>query len=379
MNPVYLDHNASTPIEKEVTDAMMPFLFEHFGNPSSSHYYGIITREALEKARLQVAGFINCNPDQIIFTSGGTESNNYALKGAAFHLQAKGNHLITSQVEHPAIINVCKYLENHGFETTYLPVDEYGIVNPSDVEAAITHRTILLSIMHANNEVGSIQPIREISEIARDHKIVFHTDAAQSAGKIPVDVDELGVDLLSLAGHKIYAPKGVGALYLRRGVKLEKQMNGATQEFGLRAGTENVLEIVGLGKACEIARSNLAGFAVNMKKMRDTLYDLLTKNISDIRLNGHPEKRLPNTLSIGFKYCKASELIENLENLAVSAGAACHLYNVEISPVLKAMNVPPEYAVGTLRISTGRHTSFEEIEIAAESIIRAVKKLRKTG
>ena len=378
MKPVYLDYNATTPIEKEVAEAMMPYLREHFGNPSSSHYYGVRTKKAVDEARHQVAEFLGCNHDEIIFTSGGTESNNYAVKGAAFYLRSKGNHIITSQVEHPAIKNVCKYLENYGFETTYLPVDEHGIVNPHDVMSAITPETILISVMHANNEVGSIQPILEISEIARKHRILFHTDAAQSAGKISVKVDELGVEMMSLAGHKIYAPKGVGVLYLRKGVKLEKQMHGAPQEFGLRAGTENVLEIVGFGKACEIAGKRFSEFASNMKEKRDMLHTLISETIPDIRLNGHPEKRLPNTLSIGFRNIKANELIEKLENVAVSAGAACHSDRIEISHVLKAMNVPPEYAKGTLRISTGRHTTAEEIETAAESIIRAVKKLRKS-
>ena len=378
MKPVYLDYNATTPIEKEVAEAMMPYLREHFGNPSSSHYYGVRTKKAVDEARHQVAEFLGCNHDEIIFTSGGTESNNYAVKGAAFYLRSKGNHIITSQVEHPAIKNVCKYLENYGFETTYLPVDEHGIVNPHDVMSAITPETILISVMHANNEVGSIQPILEISEIARKHRILFHTDAAQSAGKISVKVDELGVEMMSLAGHKIYAPKGVGVLYLRKGVKLEKQMHGAPQEFGLRAGTENVLEIVGFGKACEIAGKRFSEFASNMKEKRDMLHTLISETIPDIRLNGHPEKRLPNTLSIGFRNIKANELLEQLENVAVSAGAACHSDRIEISHVLKAMNVPPEYAMGTLRISTGRHTTAEEIETAAESIIRAVKKLRKS-
>ena len=373
---VYLDYNATTPLEKEVAEAMMPYLLEHFGNPSSSHYYGKQAKEAVDKARRQVSEFLGCSEEEIIFTSGGTESNNYAIKGAAHFMRSKGDHIITSSIEHPAVTKVCKYLKNYGFRTTYVPVDEDGIVNPDDVMSAITPGTILITIMHANNEVGSIQPIKEISEIARGQGILFHTDAAQSAGKIPVKVDKLGVDMMSLAGHKIYAPKGVGVLYIHKGIQLKKQMHGAQQEFGFRAGTENVLEIVGFGAACEIANERLEEFSANMKEKRDLLYKLITDRVPDLRLNGPKEKRLPNTLSISFRDIKADELLDRLDNVAASAGAACHSDSVVISDVLKAMKVPLEYAQGTVRLSTGRHTTTDEIETAADSIVEAVNYLR---
>jgi len=373
MKPIYLDYNATTPIADEVAEAMIPYLKEHFGNPSSSHYYGVQTKNAVIKARKQIADFLNCQPDEIIFTSGGSESNNYAIKGTAFANRRKGNHIITSSIEHPAVLEVCRFLEKEGFETTYMPVDEYGMVNPADVAKAIRSSTILITIMHANNEIGTIQPIKEISEIARKHEIIFHTDAAQSAGKIPVKVDELGVDLLSIAGHKLYAPKGIGALYVRRGVSLTKQIHGADHEFN--AGTENVLEIVGLGEACEIAEKDFAEGISNMRKTRDRLHQLISKQFPQAKLNGHHEKRLPNTLSISFPRVEANTLLSEITDVAASAGAACHSESIDISHVLEAMKVPVEYAMGTIRLSTGRHTTVEEVETAAEIIISAVKRL----
>ena len=322
MNPIYLDYNATTPIAKEVAAAMRPFLDDYFGNPSSVHSYGIKTKLAVENARKQVAELINCDPSEIIFTSGGTESNNFAIRGIAFAHQDKGNHIITSSVEHPAVFEVCKYLERFGFEITYLPVDKYGMVNPEDIEAAVKEETILISVMHANNEVGTIQPVSEISEIAKKHNIHLHSDAAQSLGKIRVDVNEMGVDLLSIAGHKLYAPKGIGALFIRSGTKLEKLIYGADHEQNLRAGTENVLEIVGLGKACEIAKRDLDKNAAHYKKTRDHLHKLLREALPEIQLNGHPEKRLPNTLSISFPKVEANTLISRLDGVAASAGAA---------------------------------------------------------
>ena len=257
MLPIYLDYNATTPIDREVAEAMKPFLDELFGNPSSSHEFGVRTRKAVETARKQVAGLIGCSPQEIIFTSGGTESNNFAIKGVALANRHKGNHIITTSIEHPAVIEVCKYLASNGFRITYLPVDEFGWVDPDNVKKAITSETILITVMHANNEVGTIQPIEEIGEIARMQQVIFHTDAAQSVGKINVDVNRMKVDLLSIAGHKLYAPKGIGALYIRKGVKLEKLIHGADHEMNQRAGTENILEISGLGKACEIAKRDL--------------------------------------------------------------------------------------------------------------------------
>ena len=377
--PIYLDYNASTPHDPEVISAMHPYLGEYFGNPSSSHWYGVQTKNAVENARRQVASLLNSKPEEIIFTSGGTESNNYAIKGIAFAHRDKGNHIITTQIEHPAVTEVCKFLEEHGFKITYLPVDESGLVSVSDAEKAITPETILITIMHANNEVGTVQPIEQISKIARKHNIVFHTDAAQSIGKIPTDVNVLGVDLLSIAGHKLYAPKGIGALYIRQGVQLEKFMHGAGHEQGRRAGTENVLEIVGLGKACEIAKRDWDRNMSHMRAMRDRLYDGLKEKCKEIRLNGHSEKRLPNTLSVSFRGLDANTLISEINDyVALSAGAACHSGEIKISHVLKAMNIPVEWARGTLRFSTGRMTTEMEIDRVIDVVSQAVRKLKKS-
>jgi len=373
--PIYLDYNATTPHDPEVIDAMRPFLEKEFGNPSSSHWYGIKPKKAVMEARSRVASLLNCEAEETVFTSGGTESNNHAVKGVALACRDKGNHIITSQIEHPAILEVCEYLEKTGYEVTYLPVDEHGMVRVSDVSDAITSKTILITIMHANNEVGTIQPIAEISELAKKHGILLHTDAAQSLGKIPAEVDTLGVDLLAVAGHKIYAPKGIGVLFVRNGVKLTKYMHGAGQESGWRAGTENVLEIVGLGKACEIARRDLEKNMDHMQAMRNRLYDGIKKECNQVRLNGHPKKRLPNTLSLSFHDREANRILENIGlEIAASAGAACHSDTIEISHVLKAMNVPLDWAKGTLRLTTGRHTTADDIDRAVQVISEAVKK-----
>ncbi len=376
MKPIYLDYNATTPLHPEVIEAMRPYLEEHFGNPSSSHWYGVQTKMAVEKARKQVAELLNCDTDEIIFTSGGSESNNYAIKGAAFANRDKGNHIITSAIEHPAVIEVCHYLERHSFRVTYLPVDEFGVLDLKALEKAISPQTILVTIMHANNEVGTIQPIAEIARIAKKHGILVHTDAAQSVGKISTDVKELGVDLLSVAAHKLYAPKGVGALYIRHGVKLEKLIYGASHEQNLRAGTENVMGIVGLGKACEIARRDKDKNMSRMRKLRDQLHSGLTEQFPNIKLNGHPERRLPNTLSLSFPRIEANTLLDELEGVAASAGAACHSDSIDISATLKAMAVPKEYAMGTIRFSVGRFTTEEEIERAIQLISAAVTKLQ---
>ena len=379
MKTIYLDYNATTPIDKEVAEAMLPYLFEHFGNPSSTHEYGIIANKAVRIARKQIAGLIHCKPHEIIFTSGGTESNNFAIKGAALANRKRGNHIITSSIEHPAVIEVCKYLKKSGFEITYLPVNGFGRVNPDDVKKAIKPETVLISVMHANNETGSIQPIEEISKIAGENNILFHSDAAQSLGKIKVDVREMGVDLLSVAGHKLYAPKGIGALYVKEGTKLEKLIHGADHEMNMRAGTENVLEIVGLGKACEIAEKGLANNAAHYKKMRDLLFDKLKSGLPDIHMNGHPEMRLPNTLSIGFANIEANKLLMEIKGVAASAGAACHTDSANASSVLKAMNVPDKYAMGTVRFSTGRGSNEEDMEKAALEIIVALQKMAPRG
>jgi cysteine desulfurase len=376
VKPIYLDYNATTPIDPGVAEAMLPFINEHFGNPSSGHAYGIAAKKAVESARKQVAELLDCRIHEVIFTSGGSESNNHAIKGVAIAYGEKGNHIITSAIEHPAVTEVCRYLEGQGCKLTYLPVDEYGIVDPRSVDEAITPQTILITIMHANNEVGTIEPIAEIAEIARAHDVLLHADCAQSVGKIPVAVDELGVDLLSIAGHKIYGPKGVGALYVRSGVKLGKLIHGADHEMNRRAGTENVIEIVGLGKACEIISKDLNAHHEHMKTQRNRLENALKARFSDLRLNGHPSKRLPNTSSLGFRGLEANTILAELTGVAASAGAACHSDRVEISGVLEAMAVPQEYAMGTIRFSVGRFTTTEEIDRAVEEVTRVVQRLR---
>jgi len=377
VKPIYLDYNGTTPHDPEVAAAMRPFLEEEFGNPSSGHLYAVKPRQALNAARRQVASLLNCAPEEIVFTSGGTEANNWAIIGTARALREQGRHIVTSAFEHPAVLNVCAFLEGDGFKITYLPVGEFGRVDAGDVRAALRPDTILITIMHANNEVGTIQPIAEIAAIARSRGVRMHTDAAQSLGKIPVNVNELGVDLLSVAGHKLYAPKGVGALYIRGGVALETFMRGAGQEMGRRAGTENILEIVGLGKACEVAARNMEQSSRHMQAMRDRLYTAIASRLSEVRLNGHPEMRLPNTLSLSFRGLEANRILEAIGlEVAASAGAACHADSVEISHVLKAMAVPVEWAKGTLRLTTGRMTTTDEIDRAADVIVRAVKAMR---
>ena len=373
--PVYLDYNATTPIDPRVADAMLPYLYGNFGNPSSSHAYGAVAKLGVEGARREIAGMLGCKTEEIIFTSGGSEANNLAIKGAAFAYRNRGNHIITSVIEHPAVLEVCAYLETQGFKVTYLPVDEYGMVDPAGVEGALTPTTILISIMHANNEVGTIQPIKAISDIAHSHNILMHTDAAQSLGKIPVRVDELGVDLLSVAGHKLYAPKGIGALYIRTGVELDKQIHGATHEHNLRAGTENVLEIVGLGKACSLVLENLETYSHHLRALRDQLEQGILAAFSWVKINGHPEKRLPNTSSISFRGLEANTILSELSNVAASAGAACHAEHVDISHVLRAMQVPVEFAMGTIRFSVGRNTSKDEIIKAIDEIRAVIRRL----
>ena len=367
--PVYLDYNATTPLDPEVIAAMRPYFEEHFGNPSSSHWYGAQPRQAVAEARARVAGLLHSAADEILFTSGGTESNNHAIRGAALESRERGNHIITSSIEHPAVTEVCRWLAAHEFEITWLPVDEHGLIRIADLEAALRPETILVSVMHANNETGVVQPIAEIARLTRPRGVLLHTDAAQSAGKIAVDVQALGVDLLSLAGHKLYAPKGVGALYVRRGVRLEKLMHGAGQESGRRPGTENVLEITGLGKACEIAHRGLELHAGHMRRMRDQLEAGIRARIPQMRVNGDPERRLPNTLSVSFRGCEAQVLLAGMaDRVAASAGAACHSGGVEISHVLRAMHLPAEWAQGTLRFSTTSDDISEAVDAVACSV-----------
>lgn len=379
MDHIYLDYNATTPIHPEVAEAMLPFLRSHFGNPSSAHWFGVQTRKAVETARAQVAALLGSETDEIIFTSGGSESDNFAIAGYALKNRARGNHIITSQIEHPAVLEICRYLQDQGFEVTYLPVDSTGIVNLDDVGRAIRPTTVLLSIMQANNEVGTIQPIKAIAAMCHERSITVHTDAAQAVGKIPVTVEATGADMITIAGHKLYAPKGIGALYVRRGIELQKMIHGAAHEQNLRAGTENVLEIVGLGKACEVVSRELSKQAPLMRKLRDRLETELIERLPQCRVNGDRELRLPNTLSVSFPGIEANTIISELEQVACSPGAACHSDKVMMSHVLEAMHVPVEYAMGTIRFSTGYMTTESEIESAVDAIEKTINRLAPSG
>jgi cysteine desulfurase len=378
--PIYLDYNATTPIDPEVANEMLPFMNSLFGNPSSSYSIGRTTKEAINKARSQVAALINASPEEIIFTSCATESNNLAIHGFVLANKDKGKHIITSSVEHPAVTEVCKYLGGLGYEITYVPVDRYGRVKPEDVENAIRPDTALISIMHGNNEVGTIQPVREIAGIARKNEITFHTDASQSTGKIAADVEALGVDMLTIAGHKLYAPKGIGALYIRQGVKIEGLIHGASQEKGISPGTENVIHMVGLGKACEIAQRDFNKNHQNMLTKRDGLLEGLRNNLgSQVSVNADLQNCLPNTLSIAFENVEAHALAAAISNdICISTGSACHADSIEVSSVLQAMNIDHKIATGTVRISTGKYTTMDEIDRAVELISRAVKKLSQS-
>ena len=379
-DPIYLDYNATTPIDPEVAEAILPYLHRHFGNPSSSHAYGITASEAVISARLQIAELLGAAPEEIVFTSGGTESNNMVIQGLARRLASQGRHIITSSVEHPAVLEPCYALEKDKFCVTILPVDGQGRVSPETVAQAITSETTLISIMHANNEVGTIQPLAEIAAVARERGILLHTDAAQSVGKIPVRPDELGVDFLSLAGHKLYAPKGIGALYIRSGRHLDRLIHGASHESGRRAGTENVLGIVGLGKACEIAGDSLEEGGAHSRALRDRLWQGLSSRLTDLRRNGDLEACLPNTLSVSFRGIDATALLTEIgERVAASAGAACHSEGVEVSTVLTAMQVPLDYAMGTVRFSVGRPTTEREVDTAVRVVTEAVERLREAA
>jgi cysteine desulfurase len=386
MKPIYLDYNATTPLDPAVIEAMLPYLKEHFGNPSSAHPYGRTAHAAVDRARSQVAELLGAQPDEIVFTGGGSEASNHALKGAVFAKLhgifgrwAKDAHIITSAVEHPATLQPCDFLKRLGCRITILPVDKYGCVEPEAVRKALDRHTTLVSIMHANNEVGTLQPIREIAALARERGVLMHTDAAQSVGKLNVDVNELGVDLLSVAGHKLYAPKGVGVLYVRRGVKLEPLIHGATHEASRRAGTENVPYLVALGTACEVARKLLPQATERLRQMRDRLWDRLRAGLGDgVTLNGHPEKRLPNTLNVNFVNCIGVDLLKAVPEIAASTGSACHegeqQRHFTLSPVLTAMGVPLQIGRGAVRLSVGRFTTEEEIDRAAEVLVAAAGK-----
>ena len=367
MRQIYLDYNASTPIAAEVAAAMRDAMDGAFGNPSSLHWAGTPAREIVERARGQVASLLGCAPGEVVFTSGGSESNNLALKGVFFASKRRRRHIITTRVEHPAIIAPCRFLERLGAEVTWLPVDGTGRIDPDDLRRVITADTILISVMHANNEVGTIQPIEACAELAREHGIAFHTDAAQSVGKLPTRVDELGVDLLSIAGHKLYAPKGIGALYVRKGVTLEPLIHGASHEHGRRAGTESALLTVALGEACVLAR-DLAPMR-EIQALRDRFWAMLKEHFgAGVVLNGHPEMRLPNTLSVSFVGRIGADVLAALDGLAASTGSACHSGLVELSPVLEAMHVPPAVGMGAVRFSLGRGTTKEEIDAVLEAL-----------
>jgi len=370
---IYLDFNATTPIAKEVAEAMMPYILKNFGNPSSAHPMGRSAKEALEKARDQISRMLGCDSNEIIFTSGGTESNNMVLKSVAWSLRKKGGHIITTQIEHPAIINTTHFLMEGGFDVTFLPVDSYGSLNPEEVNKALRKDTILITVMHANNETGTIQPLNEIGSIAREHGVLFHTDAAQSVGKIETKVHDLGVDFLTIAGHKIYAPKGVGALYIRNGVKIEPFMHGGGQEMGLRSGTENVILNVGLGKACELIMNNLHADMPRLKRLRDSLYDQIKAEIPEVVLNGHPEHRLPNTLYLSFPGMIGDEILKEIPEICASTGSACHDQSIQLSHVLEAMGIKKEVGMGSIRLSLGRPTAEAEVSHAAQLLIKAVK------
>ncbi len=378
MKRIYLDYSATTPTHPEVVKAMLPYFTDVFGNPSSIHSYGQEAKGAIEEARVKVADLIGARGEEIIFTSGGTEADNFALKGVAFANESKGNHIITGSIEHHAVIETCKFLERRGFLVTCLPVDEYGLIDPGDVKKAITDKTILISVMQANNEMGTIEPIAEIGRIARDAGIYFHTDAVQVVGHIPVDVNELEVDLLSMSAHKLYGPKGVGALYIRKGTKLIPFMHGGDQERRRRASTENIPGIVGLGKAVELARQEMGEEAERLTYLRDQLIKGLLERIDHTCLNGHPLKRLPNNVNVSVDFVEGESMLLNLdlEGICASTGSACSSSSLEPSHVLLALGLSPEQAHGSLRFSLGKWTGEEEIERVLEILPRIVAKLR---
>jgi cysteine desulfurase len=374
-DPIYLDHNATTPVHPEVVEAMLPWLRKHFGNPSSTHVYGRRAHEAVEAARAQVAGLLGCQADEVFFTSGGTEANNLAILGAAEAVAGKRKHLLSSSVEHPATARPCERLERGGWEVTRLPVDAQGMVRLDEARALVRGDTALVSIMLANNETGTLMPIAGIADIARARGALLHTDAAQAVGKIPVRVGQLGVDLLSVAGHKLYAPKGVGALYARRGTPLRPVLLGAGHERGLRPGTENVPYIVGLGRACQIAARDLEKEGARLRLLRDELWELLRAEVPGLRLNGHPTERLPNTLNVLFPGASGSAILEAAPQVAASTGSACHEGAENPSAVLLAMGLEAGVALGAVRLSLGRGTSRKQVVGAARALGRAWKEV----
>lgn len=369
-DPVYLDHNATTPVQPAVVDAMLPFLREHFGNPSSGHVYGRRAHDAVEQARAQVAALLGCDADEVIFTSGGTEASNLAIRGVA-EARSERCHVVTSVIEHPATAKPCAWLERHGRTITRIGVDGEGRMSVADAVASIGPDTALVTIMHSNNETGVLQPISEIARAAHAHGAVVHVDAAQSVGKLPVDVRELDVDLLSVAGHKLYAPKGVGALYVRHGVPLVPFALGAGHERGLRPGTENVAGVVALGKACEIAARDLVAMAAKVVRLRDDLLQRLEAEVPGLRLNGHRTLRLPNTLNVRFPGVSGNAVLAGAPEVAASTGSACHAGHEDASAVILAMGVAPDDAIGSVRLTLGRSTTPEDVARAASALGRA--------
>ena len=377
-NIIYMDNHATTPIASEVLDAMIPYLTTHFGNAASTHPFGVTAKDAVEKARQQVAELLGCSGEEIVFTSGATESDNLAVRGIAYACRERGNHIITSTAEHHAILDTCHALATEGFETTYLPVDKYGMVSPDDVETAITPKTILMSFMYANNEVGTINPIADIAAVAAKHGVPLHSDAVQGIGQLPSDMEMLGVDLASLTAHKIYGPKGIGALYVRRNrSKPHSLFHGGGQEEGVRPGTLNVAGIVGLGAACALAKNYMDTGKSCVATLRDSLHQKLNTRLEDIHLNGHPEQRLPGNLNLCFAGVQSHALLMGLKRVAVSTGSACDSESVKASHVLVAMGVPNELALTAVRFGLGRYNTAEEVNVVADEVVKVVNRLRE--
>jgi cysteine desulfurase len=375
---VYMDHSATTYVKKEVLDAMNPYHAEHFGNPSSIYRIARDSKQAIDAARAQVAAALGATPEEIYFTSGGSESDNWAIKGIAYANRKKGNHIITSKIEHHAVLHACQYLEKEGFSVTYLPVDRYGLVNPADLEAAITDKTILVTIMYANNEIGTIEPIAELGAVARKHKIPFHTDAVQAIGHVPIDVAAQNIDLLSLSAHKFYGPKGTGVLYIRNGTKIDNLIHGGGQERRRRAGTENIAGIVGLGKAIELATADIGGHNQKLRTLRDRLMQGILNTIPHSRLNGHPEQRLPGNINISFEFIEGESMLLWLddEGICASTGSACTSGSLEPSHVLLATGLPVEISHGSLRLTLGDVNTEADVDFVLEVLPKVVSKLR---
>ena len=378
-NYIYMDNSATTPVKKEVLDEMLPYFSEKYGNPSSIYSLGGKSKNAVENARDKVAKVLGAKPNEIFFTAGGSESDNWAIKGIAYANKDKGNHIITTKIEHHGILHTCQYLERQGFKVTYLDVDEYGMVDLDELRESITDETILITIMFANNEIGTIQPIKEIGQIAKEKNIYFHTDAVQAIGHVKIDVDDLNIDLLSLSAHKFYGPKGIGALYIRQGVKIHSLIEGGAQERNRRAGTENVPGIVGLGKAIELAYENIDEHNEKLIKLRERLIKKVFENISHVRLNGHPEKRLPGNVSLCFEFIEGESLLLSLdmEGIAGSSGSACTSGSLDPSHVLLAIGLPHEIAHGSLRLSLGDFNTEEEVDYVVEKLVEIVQRLRE--